>query len=154
MRRPVTRPDRQPSRRVVVVDSSAVVAILFGEPSAASLLARLAAYPERLMSVVNYVETGTVLAGRRHGDRGEAIRDLDAFLDEAGIALASIDAAQARVALGARIRFGRGIGHGGVLNFGDTFAYALAKLRVAPLLYTGDDFSRTDINAALNAGYC
>ena len=69
MRRPATRPDRQPSRRVIVVDSSAVVAILFGEPSAVTLLARLAAYPERLMSVVNYVETGTVLAGRRHGDR-------------------------------------------------------------------------------------
>jgi ribonuclease VapC len=153
MRRPATRPDRLPSHRLLVVDSSAVVAILFGEPSAAALLARLAAYPERLMSVVNYVETGTVLAGRRHGGRAEAIADLDAFLDEAGIALASIDAAQARVALEARIRFGRGMGHGGVLNFGDTFAYALAKLRAAPLLYTGDDFSRTDINAALNPGY-
>ena len=151
MRRPATRPDRQPSRRVIVIDSSAVVAILFGEPSAAALLARLAAYPERLMSVVNYVETGTVLAGRRHGDRDEAITDLDAFLDEAGIALTSIDAAQARVALEARIRFGRGMGHGGALNFGDTFAYALAKLRAAPLLYTGEDFSRTDIATALDA---
>jgi len=144
MRRPVTKPDRQPLPRLVVVDSSAVVAILFGEPSAVALLAQLAAYPERLMSAANYVETGTVLAGRRHGDRADAIRDLDA----SGIVLASIDAAQAKVALETRIRFGRGMGHGGALNFGDTFAYALAKLHAAPLLYTGDDFSRTDIVAA------
>jgi ribonuclease VapC len=129
-----------------------VVAILFGEPSAAALLARLAAFPERLMSVVNYVETGTVLAGRRQGDRSAAIKDLDALLDEAGIVLAPIDAGQARVALEARIRFGRGMGHGGALNFGDTFAYALAKVNAAPLLYTGDDFGRTDIATAVNAG--
>ena len=71
MRRPATRPDRLPRHRLIVVDSSAVVAILFGEPSAVALLA----YPERLMSVVNYVETGTVChtvvpyrhAGRRPG---------------------------------------------------------------------------------------
>ena len=59
---------------------SAVVAILFGEPSAAALLARLAAYPERLMSVVNYVETGTVLAGRRQGDRSAVVGCLKRFI--------------------------------------------------------------------------
>ena len=73
---------------------------------------------------------------------------LHAFLDEAGITLASIDAAQARVALKARIRFGHGMGHPGALDFGDSFAYALAKVNAAPLLYTGDDFSRTDTAAA------
>ncbi len=103
MRRPVTKPDRQPARRLVVVDPSAVAAILFGEPSAIALLAQLAAYPERLTSAANYVETGTVLAGRRRGDCAEAVRDLDAFLDAAGIVLGSIDAAQAKVALAARI---------------------------------------------------
>jgi ribonuclease VapC len=149
MRRPATRRDRRQPRRLVVVDSSAVVAILFGEPSAGSLIARLAAHPERLMSVANYVETGTVLAGRRHDARAGAIRDLDAFLDEAGIMLVPIDASQARVALAARIRFGRGMGHGGLLNFGDAFAYALAKVNSAPLLFTGDDFKRTDCTAAL-----
>ena len=101
------------------------------------------------MSVANYVETGAVLAGRRHDDRAGAIRDLDSFLDEAGIMLAPIDASQARVALDARIRFGRGMGHGGLLNFGDAFAYALAKVNSAPLLFTGDDFKRTDCTAAL-----
>ena len=152
MRRPATRPDRRRRGRLVIVDSSAVVAILFGEPSAEALLARLALYPERLMSVANYVETGTVLAGRRHGDRTAAIRDLDEFLDAAGIALAPIDAGQARLALAARIRFGRGMGHGGALNFGDTFAYALAKARAAPLLYIGNDFTGTDVVAALRVG--
>lgn len=134
---------------MIAVDSSAVVAILFGEPSAAALLARLAADPERVMSVASYVETGTVLAGRRHADRLLAIEDLDRFLDEAGIALAPIDAGQARLALRARIQFGRGMGNGGVLNFGDTFSYALARAHEAPLLFIGDDFGTTDVTAAL-----
>jgi ribonuclease VapC len=115
MWRPATRRNG-PRRGIVIVDSSAVVAILFGEPSAASSLAGLAAHPVRLMPVVNYAATGTVLAGRRRSDRAEAISDLDAFLDEAGIGLVPVDAAQARIALDARIHYGRGMGHGRVLN--------------------------------------
>ena len=138
---------------MIVIDSSAAVAILFGEPSAAALVARLAADPDRVMSVASYLETGTVLAGRRQSDRLRAIDDLDEFLDEAGIALAPVDEAQARLALRARIRFGRGMGHGGVLNFGDAFSYALARTREAPLLFIGDDFRSTDVTAALNSGH-
>jgi ribonuclease VapC len=134
---------------MIVIDSSAVVAILFGEPSAAALLSRLAADPDRMMSVASYLETGTVLAGRRRSDRLRAIDDLDAFLDEAGIALAPVDGMQARLALQARIRFGRGMGHGGVLNFGDAFSYALARTLEAPLLFIGDDFGTTDVTVAL-----
>lgn len=137
---------------MIVVDSSAVVAILFGEASAPALLARLAEDADRVMSVAAYVETGTVLAGRRQRDRLRAIDDLDAFLAEAGIVLAPVDAAQARLALSARIRFGRGMGQGGVLNFGDAFAYALARERDAPLLFVGDDFGTTDVAVALGAG--
>jgi ribonuclease VapC len=137
-------------RSVIVVDLSAVVAILFGEASAGSLLARLAADPDRVMSVASYLETGTALAGRRRSDRWRAIDDLDAFLDEAGIALAPIDATQARLALQARIRFGRGMGHGGVPNFGDASSYALARSHEAPLLFTGDDFSTTDVTVAVD----
>lgn len=149
MRRPATRRSRTESLGLVAVDSSAVVAILFGESSAEALLARLAAYPQRLMSVANYVETGTVLAGRHRGNRADAIADLDAFLDEAGIELSPIDATQGRLALDARVRYGRGMGHGGVLNFGDVFAYALARSLNAPLLFIGDDFGTTDVIAAL-----
>jgi ribonuclease VapC len=134
---------------VIVVDSSAVVAILFGEPAAEALLARLAMDPDRVMSVASYLEAGTVLAGRRHLDRLRAIDDLDRFLDEAAIALIPVDVAQARLALRARIQFGRGMGHGGVLNFGDAFSYALAQAHQAPLLFIGDDFGTTDVTVAL-----
>ena len=95
---------------MIVVDSSAVVAILFGEPSTDALLARLAADPDRVMSVASYLETGTVLAGRRRTDRPRAIEDLDAFLGEAGIVLVPVDERQARLAFWVRITFGRGMG--------------------------------------------
>ena len=134
---------------MIVIDSSAVVAILFGESAAPALLARLAADPHRVMSVASYLETGTVLAGRRHADRLRAIDDLDAFLTEAEIALAPVDVVQARLALRARIQFGRGMGHGGLLNFGDAFSYALARAHDAPLLFVGNDFGATDVTVAL-----
>jgi ribonuclease VapC len=131
---------------MIVVDASAVIAILFRETAAHELSLRLSRDPDRLMSVASYLEAGTVLAGRRRSaDRHKAIGDLDGFLDEAGIQLAPVDVAQIRVALEARIKFGRGMGHGGTLNFGDCFSYALAKTRDAPLLFTGDDFLKTDI---------
>ena len=135
---------------MIIVDSSAVVAILFGEPQADALLRRLAMDPDRLMSVASYLETGTVLASRRHSDKIRAIDDLDRFLDEAGVVLVSVDAAQAHIALRARIQIGRGMGHGGVLNFGDAFSYALAWSREAPLLFIGDDFATTDVAVALD----
>ncbi len=135
---------------MIIVDSSAVVAILFGEPSAPRLLDRLAADPDRRMSVASYLETGTVLASRRQYNRMQAINDLDEFLDVAGIALAPVDAGQARLALRARIQFGRGMGHGGLLNFGDAFSYALARAQNAPLLFIGDDFGTTDVVVALD----
>jgi ribonuclease VapC len=134
---------------VIVIDSSAVIAILFDEPAAPALAARLASDPDRIMSIASYLETGTVLAGRRSSDKALAIPELDEFLVEAKIELRPVDIAQGRLALEARIRFGRGMGTGGRLNFGDTFSYALAKWYGAPLLFTGDDFSRTDIEAAL-----
>lgn len=136
---------------MIVVDSSAVVAILFGEASAAPLQIRLAADSDRVMSVASYVETGTVLAGRRRSERLRAIDDLDLFLREAGIELAAIDAKQARLALEARIKFGRGMGGVGSLNFGDAFSYALAKSLRAPLLFVGNDFGATDVDIAIAA---
>ncbi len=134
---------------MIAIDSSAVIAILFEEPSAAALSRRLAVDPERVMSVASYLETGTVLAGRRTSEKLRAIDDLDAFLSEASITLSPVDAEQARMALYARIRFGRGMGQGGSLNFGDTFSYALAKSLDVPLLFVGDDFTATDVRSAL-----
>jgi ribonuclease VapC len=135
---------------VIVVDSSAVVAMMLGEPESGALAVRLAQAPrgERLMSVANYVEAGTVLAGRRETP-ARAIEDLDAFLALAGVDLAPVDAEQARLALSARIQFGRGFGAPAGLSFGDCFAYALAKTRLAPLLFIGDDFGATDVACAM-----
>ena len=136
---------------MIVIDSSAVVAILRDEPGADAIAARMAAEPSdaRRMSVASYLEVGAVLAGRLPGDRLQAIADLDAFLADAGVTLVAVDEDQARLALHARIVFGRGMGHGGPLNFGDCFSYALAKSLDAALLYVGDDFSATDITSAL-----
>jgi ribonuclease VapC len=134
---------------MIVVDSSAVIALLAGEPSAPVLAARLAADPNPVMSAATYLEVGTVIAARSPSDRFKAIEFLETFLAEAGIELRPVDEAQARIALDARIRYGRGMGHGGVLNFGDAFSYALAKSLSAPLLFVGDDFTRTDIEPAV-----
>ena len=134
---------------MIVVDSSALIALLFGEPSASDLATRLAADSSRVMSVASYLEAGTVLAGRRRSRRFRAINDLDRFLSEAGIELSPVDVTQGRLALRARITYGRGMGHGGVLNFGDAFSYALAKSLDAPLLFVGNDFAATDITSAL-----
>ena len=99
--------------------------------------------------VASYLEAGTVLAGRRRHDRLKAIDELDAFLAETGIDLEAVDVMQGRLALRARISHGRGMGHGGALNFGDAFSYALAKSLDAPLLFVGNDFAETDIKPAL-----
>ena len=118
---------------MIVVVSSAVVAMIWGEPGAAKLAQRLAKEPAggRVMSVANYVEAGTVLAGRHQSDPMKAIADLDAFLANAEITLSPIDEPTARLALQARIRFGKGFR--GKLNFGDSFAYAAAMETVFPM---------------------
>ena len=134
---------------MIVLDTSAVIAIMLREPVAPRLLARLAADSDRVISTASYIEAGTVLAGRRRDPTG-AILDIEAFLANFGIALRPVDETQARIALQARIRYGRGMGHGGVLNYGDAFSYALAKILNAPLLYVGQDFATTDIKSALD----
>jgi len=135
---------------MIVVDSSAIIAIMFEEAEAHACMIALQKDGSRLVSAVNYVEAGTVMAGRiRSGDRREAIADLEAFLVTFGIAIAPVDDRLARAAMQARIDFGQGIGTRGGLNFGDCFAYALARQHSAPLLYVGNDFVLTDVQAAL-----
>lgn len=136
---------------MMVVDASAIIAIMFEEPEAPDCMAALQAGDSRLISAVNYVEAGTVMAGRiRDGDRREAIADLDAFLADFRISIASIDDNLARAAMRARLDYGKGFGTRSGLNFGDCFAYALAKRHSAPLLYVGDDFALTDVQSALS----
>jgi ribonuclease VapC len=136
---------------VIVVDASAVVAILFGEPAAEALAKRIdqSQIGARFMSTATYFEAGTVLAGRRKKDPFREIEVLDGFLTNSDIELVPVDADQARIALRARIDYGRGFGAAAGLNFGDCFSYALAKSKNAPLLYVGNDFDKTDIKPAL-----
>ena len=136
---------------MMIVDASAIIAILFEEAEAPDCMAALQMDASRLISAVNYVESGTVMAGRiKGGDRHEAITDLDAFLSDFRISIAPIDENLARAAMRARVDYGKGFGTRGGLNFGDCFAYALAKRHSAPLLYVGDDFALTDVQSAFS----
>jgi len=132
---------------VIAVDSSALVAILRLEPDAKALLGALVAARGRVMSALNMLETSLVLAGRE-GD-GSVFAPLDEFMAEAGIVIVPFDTEQAGQARAAFLRYGKGR-HPAALNFGDCAAYALARSRGLPLLYKGDDFTRTDIVPALS----
>ncbi|HEY2709561.1 MAG TPA: type II toxin-antitoxin system VapC family toxin [Caulobacteraceae bacterium] len=134
---------------MIAVDSSALVAILLAEPDAVRFGERLVQEAGAVLSVANYVETGQVLAQRKPTSIDATLADFHAFLEINLISLAVVDEDQARVALAARIKYGRGFGHPARLNYSDCFAYALAKSRGLPLLFKGDDFTHTDIVSAL-----
>jgi ribonuclease VapC len=125
----------------MVIDSSAIVAILFDEPERARFNEQIAAATTRLMSAANRVEATLVIEGRKR-DAGQA--DLELFLREAGIKIVAVTPDQAELACDAFRHYGRGR-HAASLNFGDCFAYALAKATGEPLLCKGDDFAQTDI---------
>lgn len=128
----------------MIVDSSAIVAVLKQEPEAASFAALMADDPRVRISAANYVEAGVVI------DRAGPVasRGLDQFIDDAQISIEPVSARQAEVARQAYRDFGKGSGHPAGLNFGDCFAYALAVESGEPLLYKGDDFVHTGIAAA------
>lgn len=130
----------------MIVDTSAVVAILFAEDDAAVYAEAIEAAARRAISAAGYVEAGAVVD--RTGDP-VARRRLDELLSVAGISIEPVTADQARVAREAYRDFGKGSGHRAGLNFGDCFAYALARVRGEPLLWKGDDFGHTDVTAAL-----
>ena len=128
----------------MIVDTSAVISILFDEHEAEQFDEAIVNAPHCLMSVVNYLETAMVLEGRRGVPAG---LQLDAYLEAAAIALAPVTVEQAQAARAAWRRFGKG-NHPAGLNFGDCFAYALAESTGEPLLFKGRDFALTDIEAA------
>lgn len=128
----------------MIIDTSALVAILDQEPEAERIAHALAADPEPMLSAANLVEAGIVMQARR-GDDGA--RDLDLLLAKLKVEIVPFTARQADVARKAFRRYGRGR-HNAKLNFGDCLAYALAKDASAPLLFKGDDFVRTDVMVA------
>jgi ribonuclease VapC len=129
---------------LIVVDSSALVAIAEGEPEAGRFAAILADTDIAWLSPTNYVETAMVLIGR--GLISNQAR-LDRFLADANVQVRH-DLALSEGAVQAFLRYGKGR-HPARLNLGDCFAYALAKHLDAPLLYKGDDFALTDVRAAM-----
>lgn len=127
----------------MIVDTSAVIAILFGESGAERYDEAIAKDPHCLMSVVNYLEAAIVLESRSGAAAGN---ELDAFLAEAAIELAPVSAGHAQAARRAWRRFGKG-NHPAGLNFGDCFAYALSEATGEPLLFKGGDFALSDVDA-------
>ena len=128
----------------MIIDSSAVLAVLFGEADAETYEKSIATASPCRMSVANVLETSIVVESRGGAAAGH---ELDVFLERAGIELIPVTIEHLEAARQAWRHFGKG-NHPAALNFGDCFAYALAKVENEPLLFKGDDFARTDVEAA------
>jgi ribonuclease VapC len=130
----------------MIVDSSAMIAILTGEPDGPAL-SRVLDGPELVrLSAASYLETSIVLDKRRDTVMSAKLDDL---IESARITLEPVTVEQARIARRAYRDYGKGSGHPANLNFGDCFSYALARDKREPILYKGDDFVHTDLRSAL-----
>jgi ribonuclease VapC len=130
----------------MIIDTSALIAILRDEDDAASYARAIADADERQVSAVNFVETAAVIDASRDPI---ASRRFDDLIKEANISVKPVTEDQAQIARYAYRDFGRGSGHPAKLNFGDCFAYALAKTLGEALLFKGNDFIHTDIISVL-----
>lgn len=133
----------------MIVDTSAVVAVIKREPGWEAIDRSLASASGPRMSAGTYLELGIVVD--QAGDPALS-RQLDALLRDWGVAIEPVTAGHARIAREAYRDFGRGSSHRARLNFGDCFAYALASETGEALLFVGDDFAATDLPPALNRG--
>ena len=128
----------------MVLDTSALLALLLNEAQAPAILQAIEADPIRLVSAATLVETAIVIESRV-GEVGG--RELDLLLHKAAIEVVAVDAGQADLARHAYRQFGKGR-HAAGLNYGDCFAYALSQSAGEPLLFKGEDFSKTDVMVA------
>lgn len=128
----------------MIVDTSALIAIIKGEESESEVRTCLGGSEKTRMSAAGFVELMSVV-----GRTNETRRRAEALLDLYSVDLHSFDGAQAGVAAAAYQRFGRGSGHPAKLNMGDTYSYALAMTTGEPLLFVGDDFAQTDVTPAI-----
>jgi ribonuclease VapC len=130
----------------MIVDSSALIAVLLGEPNAKAITKAMDAAAEDLrLSAVNFVEASVVIETRK-GAPG--LLELDLLIEKSGMRIAHVDERMAREARVAYRHYGKGR-HPAKLNLGDCFAYALAKTLDEPILCTGHDFAKTDIAVVL-----
>lgn len=125
----------------MVIDTSALIAVLLNEADAIGIAQVIESRSLRLLSAANLLEASMVIESRK-GEAGG--RELDLLIDRTAIQIIAVDQDQAEIARLAWRRFGKGR-HPAGLNYGDCFAYALARSRHLPLLFLGDDFSQTDI---------
>ena len=132
----------------MVVDTSAIIAVLLEEPEGEQFSRALADASRVLMSAVTRVELSFVAEGRK-GSIGRTV--LEDFLRQAQIEVVAVSLRHAEIAIEAFRRFGRGR-HRAALNIGDCFSYALAKATDLPLLFKGNDFVHTDVRPALTSG--
>ncbi len=128
----------------MIIDTSAIMAVLQDEPERRRFNEMIEAAPHKRLSAATLVELSIVTEVRRGA---EGMRELDLYLATAGIETLAVDGSQALIAREAFRRFGKGR-HRAALNFGDCFSYALAKSLDEPLLFKGDDFGLTDITPA------
>jgi ribonuclease VapC len=126
----------------MVIDTSALVAITLDEPSASGLLSAMDSAATRELCSVSLLEAGIVLRARMGP---QSVLSLYRLVEEIGCEVVPFDAPQAKAAIAAFGRFGKGTGHRAQLNFGDCAVYALAALRGEPVLATGGDFRATDL---------
>ena len=130
----------------LVVDTSALAAIIFGEPERAPFIEAILAADRALVAIPNVVEARLVA----HGRKGQAgVLALNDFLALPVFEWVAVGKPEADAAYAAFVLFGKGSGHAASLNYCDLFSYALAKVRDLPLLYKGDDFQATDIRRVL-----
>ena len=134
---------------MIVADTSALIAIALGEPETNSFLDAIAQADRVLISAASVVEARMVIHGRR-GERG--VLKLDDIIRAPVFEIVPLSVDDLPVIHAAFVSYGKGNGHPAGLNFGDLFSYALAKTRGLPLLFKGDDFGHTDIEAAVSAG--
>ena len=133
---------------MIVIDSSAIIAIFRQEHDAEDYARSIATDDDPVMSAASLVETSIVLRGLKVITPVRAERWLDDFIEAAGIRIEPVTPDQANVARSAHLQFGKETGHRAALNYGDCFAYALAKAMEVPLLCKGNDFRLTDIDIA------
>jgi ribonuclease VapC len=130
----------------VIIDSSALVALLLNEDDADTLYASMVGAQSLAMSAATYVETGVVVDARPNPGLSNR---LDRLLSQLRVDVVPVSVAQAKIARQAYRDFGKASGHPARLNFGDCFAYALAIDADEPLLFKGDDFTYTDVRVAV-----
>jgi len=133
----------------MILDSSSIIAVVRSEPESRMFLQIIDSAAHCRLSAVNYVETAIVVDSVRDPVLS---RELDDFLRDSGVSIQPVTTSQAYIARQAYRDFGKGSGHPARLNFGDCFAYALAKECGEPLLFKGEDFMHTDVTPASARG--